>query len=423
MSVTQTETAAPTTPARILVADDLMENRELLQAHLESAGYQVLAAVDGLETLTAVAAHPPDLILLDLLMPGVDGFEVCRRLKADAATAFIPIIVLTALHDFEHRIRGIDVGADDFLTKPFNHVELLTRVRSLLRMKSLHDQVAAYGRRLEEKVAERTAELERALVDLRELDRFKSRFLSNLSHELRTPLTPVKGYLELLLDEAFGPLTRKQREALEQIATSADRLTHLIDDLLTYVQWEVGQAGLRREPVAMVAAIGAVETKVAAAAREKGVQVTIEVPAELPRVLADPEELGRALGHLLENAVKFTPQGGRVRVTARRTHGSSEFEDAGRYSAGQPAPKAPPGSTMFVEVTIQDTGVGIPSEALPRIFDRFYQADSSATRAHGGTGLGLAIVKRILDAHGASIAVESQQGAGTTFALRFPGVP
>ncbi len=423
MSVTQTETADSTTRARILVADDLLENRELLEAHLEGAGYQVLTAVDGLETLSSVATHPPDLILLDLLMPGVDGFEVCRRLKADPATAFIPIIVLTALHDFEHRLRGIEVGADEFLTKPFNHVELLTRVRSLLRMKSLHDQVAAYSRMLEEKVAERTAELERALIELRELDRFKSRFLSNLSHELRSPLTPVKGYLELLLDEEFGPLAPKQREALGQIATSADRLAHLIDDLLSFVQWEVGQDTLQREPVALATAIESVGTKAGAAARAKGVQLTIEVPADLPKVLADPLELGRALGHLLENAVKFTPQGGRVRVAARHGRESPGPEESAEFLAGHSAPKAPSGTTMFVEVAIQDTGVGIPSEALPKIFDRFYQADSSATRAHGGTGLGLAIVKRILDAHGASIAVESRQGDGTTFLVRFPSIP
>jgi len=249
------ETEKKSTPARVLVVDDLPEIRDLLQVYLEDEGYDVLTAKDGQEALRAVAAHPPDLILLDVMMPGTDGYEVCRRLKSDEKTAFIPIVMLTALQELEHRLQGIEVGADEYLTKPFRRMELLTRVRSLLRVKALHDQVAAYNRLLEQKVAERTAALERALNDLREMDRLKSEFLSNISHELRTPLTPVMGYLPALLREEFGALTPEQRRVLAHVSESVDRLHRLIDDLLTFMHWESGEAALRVQPVTVAAVV------------------------------------------------------------------------------------------------------------------------------------------------------------------------
>jgi len=413
------DAAQPPVSARLLVVDDLAANRELLQAHLESAGYYVITAANGDEALASVGTEQPDLILLDLLMPGVDGFEVCRRLKANETTAFIPIIIVTALSDFQHRLQGIEVGADEFLTKPFNSLELVIRVRSLLRTKHLHDQVAASNRLLEHKVAERTAALEQALADLQEVDRLKSEFLANISHELRTPLTPIQGYVPALLEEVFGRLSVEQREVLGKIAANVDRLHRLIDDLLAFMEWESGQVSLSRSPMSVATLMQAAGTRALALAREKGVRVGVELPGALPPVLADASALSRALGHLLENAVKFTPPGGQVTVGARRTHGLPRPATAHSLHA-EAAPDAQFRPEEYVELAVRDTGVGIPPEALPRIFDRFYQVDSSSTREHAGTGLGLAIVKRIVDAHGASITVESRPGQGTTFLVRLP---
>ncbi len=415
--------ATPSPPPHILVVDDQPESRELLHAHLTNAGYEVLTAQDGLEALAAVAAQPPDLILLDVMMPGLDGFEVCRRLKADEETAFIPIVMLTALYDPEHRLRGIELGADDFLGKPFSHLELLTRVRSLLRVKGLHDQVAAHNRLLEDRVAERTAALEQALADLREMDRLKSEFLSNISHELRTPLTPIKGYLPALLREEFGGLTPEQRRILGDIASSVERLHRLIEDLLAFMQLESGQASLHMGAVELEKVLERGLARGTATAREKGLTVTVEVPPSLPPVWADAAALGAAFGHLVENAVKFTPAGGRVAVTARLLNSEgrgAEAQGSGGSEGLSPRPTGPPAPRQFVEVAVRDTGVGIPAGAIPRILDRFYQVDSSATRRHGGTGLGLALVKHILDAHGAPLTVESLEGKGTTFTVRLP---
>ena len=416
-----------TPPPQILVVDDLAQNRELLQAHLETAGYRVLLAGTGQEALAAVVSGRPDLILLDVMMPGLDGYEVCRRLKTDQATAFIPIVMLTALQEVEDRIRGNEAGADDFLSKPFNPLELLTRVRSLLRVKALHDQVTAHTRRLEEMVAERTAALERALTDLREMDRLKSEFLTNVSHELRTPLTPILGYLPAILKGELGSLSQSQRQALEIITESVQRLHRLIDGLLTFMQWDSGEAILRLEPVSVQVVLDAAAADADAAAQRKGVTLTRELAPHLPRIRADAPALSNALGQLLDNAVKFTPRGGRVAVTARWVGGSSGTQAAGGSGGDpvQPVGRVPDGQPHqdAVEIGVRDTGVGIAPEAIPRIFDRFYQADSSATRRHGGTGLGLAIVKRILDAHGATITVESLPGQGATFSLRLPPAP
>lgn len=418
----------PTAPAaQILVVDDAPEVRELVQACLGDAGYAVRTAGSGQEALAAVAACAPDLVLLDIRMPVLDGYEVCRRLKADDETALIPIIMLTGYQDLDHRLRGIELGADEYLGKPFNPLELLARVRSLLRVKSLRDQLVAYNSRLEKTVAERTADLERALADLREMDRLKANFLASISHELRTPLTPILGYLPALLREEFGALAPEQRRALEHMAESADRLHRLIDDLLTFMQWEGGGASLRLGVVRVERAVEEALARVAAAAREKGVEVRTEIAADLPQIRADAATLGRALGHLLENAVKFTPGGGHVTLMARLIQGQPGDPALG-HSGPSPdrqiaeLPECQP-SRGYVELAVRDSGIGIPPEALPKIFEHFYQADSSSTRRHGGTGLGLAIVKRILDAHEAPISVESLPSRGTTFSMRLPVAP
>jgi DNA-binding response OmpR family regulator len=308
-------------PARILVVDDALENRELLGAHLTHAGYDVLMAADGQEALAAVAAQTPDLILLDVMMPVLDGYEVCRRLKSNEQTAFIPIVILTALQDLDFRLRGIELGADDFLTKPFNHLELLTRVRSLLRVKGLHDQVAVYNRLLEAMVAKRTQALERALADLKEMDRLKSEFLSNISHELRTPLTPIKGYLPCLLRGDFGTLAPKQSFILGQVSESVERLHCLIEDLLTFMQWEAGGISLEVGTVRVESVVQTAMKRVASAIQQKGMELTTAFGANLSPIRADAAALGRAIAHLLENAVKFTPDGGPVTLRARSVTG------------------------------------------------------------------------------------------------------
>ncbi len=194
---------------RILVVDDTAQNVELLEAHLEAAGYDVAKAYDGAEALHKVKEEAPDLILLDLMMPGLDGYEVCRRLKADEETVSIPVMILTALGEPEERIRALEVGADDLLTKPFTRLELMIRVRSLLRLKRLHDQVEAYSR----------------MATLGEM-------VSGIAHELRNPLAITSLVAQILLEKGADPKLR--RECAERIHTAVNRAAAVIETLLKF---------------------------------------------------------------------------------------------------------------------------------------------------------------------------------------------
>jgi len=407
---------------KILVVDDNVANVELLEAYLSAAGYQVEKAYDGEEALETAAREVPDLVLLDIMMPKLDGYQVCQRLKGGQSTRFVPVVMITALKELEDKIRAIESGADDFLTKPFNRHELLTRVKSLLRIKRLHDEVEAYTRLLEEKVAERTAELQMALQELRELDQMKSNFLATISHELRTPLTPIKGYVQAMLSEALGPLSPGQRKGLGIVSQSVDRLHGLIEDLLAFVKMERGEISLDRQAFPIDSLIRDKLNKAMAKAQEKEIHLKSELPPDLPLVLADPDEIGRALSLLLDNAVKFTPSGGQVRVIAHLVHGS-QFTGDGMEGFREPSTVNRERDRDFVEISVHDTGIGIPPDKLGRIFERFFQVDSSTTREHGGVGIGLAIVKQIVEAHGSNVEVKSQEGVGSTFSFRLPLAP
>jgi len=407
-------------PARILVVDDSWENRELLQEHLEAAGYGVRLAEDGEAALTAVAAEPPDLILLDLLMPGIDGYEVCHRLKREDRTAFIPIVVITALQESSHRLRAAELGADEFLTRPISELELLARVRSHLRRRRSRDNVIAANCRLEGMVAERTRALEEAHRRLQELDRLKSEFLGTISHELLTPLTPLKGYVQLLLQGVSGHLTPNQRESLLIMERSIERLHRQINDLLQLTHLESGGGTVAKEVIPVPHLVKRALATVEKAARERRVALRSQVDAAVPAIPGDAEALGHALRHLLENAVKFTDPGGRVMLAVRRV-----ARPLGHGAPAEQAAEARPtgvGSQAgeWVEFAVTDTGVGMGAGLLPRIFEPFWQADSSTRRRYGGMGLGLALVKRIVDGHGGRIAVASSPGRGSIFTMQLP---
>jgi signal transduction histidine kinase len=382
------------TPAKILVVDDDPENLEMISHFLTMEGFEAATAADGQAALEAVGAESPDVILLDVLMPGLEGFEVCRRLKADPKTVFIPVVILTALRGTQERIKGAAAGADDFLSKPFDHVELITRVKSLVRVKRLHDQIQAYNRELEQRVAERTAELQRAYAELKELDRLKSEFIANVSHELRTPLLHVKGTISLLADGTMGALTPEQAHSLSVAQGAADQLGRMVEDLVDFsVVYEEQQ--LDFEAISLPEVCQSALRAVARAAARKEIAVTAQLPPDLPRVRADPVALTRVLWHLLDNAVKFSPVNSSIQLAAERQR-------------------------QGVWISVQDSGSGISPEQLKRIFQVFYQVDGSSTRKVGGMGLGLALVKRLVEAHGSTIQVHSEVGKGSTFSFELP---
>jgi signal transduction histidine kinase len=243
-------------------------------------------------------------------------------------------------------------------------------------------------------------EVQRAYTQLQQLDKMKTGFLNALSHELRTPLAPILGYSEILLSGGLGELPKGAVRGLQAIQESGKRLLGLIETLLAFVRLEQGEMALNREPLEVGPLLSSVVEPVQAKAGERRLTVNVDVPDGIPLVLADPQELTMALNHLVDNAMKFTPAGGTVTVKARAVAGG--------------------GAKPSIEIAVQDTGVGIPAEHHERIFDRFYQVDSSATRQYGGVGMGLAVVKQIIEAHGSHVVVESEPGKGSTFRFILP---
>ncbi len=261
-------------------------------------------------------------------------------------------------------------------------------------------------------------ELRRAHAELKQLEEMKSNFVATISHELRSPLAPLLGYLQFFLSGVPGPLSEKQQHGLEVMLESTRRLQGLIEDLLTFLDLERGEMGLHRQPVFLGQLLAEQAEAVAKAAQAKGLRLQVRVPEDLPPVVGDPRVLGRAVGLILENGVKFTPAGGQVTLSAVLAPG--EWAAPPQPGAGSGGMR--PAARDAVRVCVADTGIGIPADQLTRIFDSFYQVDGSATRQFGGTGIGLTLAKRIVEAHGSTISVESRVGQGSRFAFALPSV-
>jgi signal transduction histidine kinase len=243
-------------------------------------------------------------------------------------------------------------------------------------------------------------EVQRAYTQLQALDKMKSNFLNTISHELRTPLAPILGYCDILLSGGLGSLPVSCARGVEAMAASGKRLLALIESLLLFVRLDQGEMALNREALDIVPLVAGVLEPFQFKAVERKLSLSNEVAGDLPPVIADRQELTTVLTHLVDNATKFTPAGGRVIVKARPVTG----EDG----------------SVVVEIAIQDTGIGIPADLHAKIFERFYQADSSLTRHYGGVGIGLAVVKQIIEAHGSHVVVDSEPGKGSTFRFHLP---
>jgi signal transduction histidine kinase len=264
-----------------------------------------------------------------------------------------------------------------------------------MRILQLQNALNEMNKALEKRVHERTLDLQKALDRLSELNQLKSNFIANISHELRTPLTHIKGYIDILKDEGLGPLTPHQHKALDVLQRSEESLERLIEDLIQFSLASRGELSLNLATVDFNKVIQAASEQLIQKANASGVGMYIHVDDSLPAVRVDEEKLGWVLGHLLDNALKFTPEGGHVRLNA--------FLDHNR-----------------IQVTVGDNGIGIPAEQLDEIFEPFHQLDGSAKRHYAGTGLGLAMVKRIVEAHGSQITVKSELGHGSQFQFTLP---
>jgi two-component system, sensor histidine kinase and response regulator len=369
----------------ILVADDVPANVELLFDQLHVLGYRSIAASDGPTAIAACFEHKPDLCILDVAMPagdlGVDdrstGFEVCRRIKRDPRTARIPVIFITALNDTTDRVKAIEAGGDDFLTKPHNRLVLGARVRSLLRLKATTDALEVSYRKL------------------RELEKLRDDLMNMIVHDLKTPLTAVQATIEMLHDGDFGGVNDDQRKALSDAQNKTQDLLALIEDLLEVSRIEETSLPLEVASVAPAQFLDELMTEWRLRLQQENATASVEVAPDTPTIEADKAVLKRVFGNLIQNAITHSANPVTLHVMARRENGGALF-------------------------TVADNGPGIPPEYHEVIFRKFQQVKTPHAPRVRSSGLGLAFCKMAVDAHGGRIWVQSAQGQGSSFHILLP---
>jgi signal transduction histidine kinase len=348
-------------PAKILIVDDNPTNLVILEAML-GGDYQLLIATSGEEALAMASGFSPDLILLDIMMPGIDGYETCRRIRANPALRHTKIIMVSSKSRVAERLQGYEAGADDYVTKPFEREELLAKLQVYQRLKSIE-----------------------------EVDHLKSDVITLLSHETRTPLNTIIVPIELLMaDDNLDPAERS--ELLCMVRQSAIRLQHLFDQVLTLSKMKSGAWDFELAQANLYDVVRSAISRVAPQAAERNVQILEELPDE-STIQLDIEQIQEVFTTILENAIRFSPAGGRVRVGFRR--GDDD-----------------------VCVTVTDEGNGIDPDLRPYLFNVFAYTDLSAHSK--GLGLSLSIAHQVVLAHSGTVEVESVQGSGTTFVVRLP---
>jgi two-component system, sensor histidine kinase and response regulator len=470
----------------ILIVEDSPTQAEELQYLLEKKDFSVTAAANGKQALTLLARMQADVVISDVLMPEMDGYEFCRRLRSDPRLAHIPVILVTNLSDPRDVIKGLECGANNFIVKPYDDRYLVSRIQYLLANNELRKDTKsemginvffsgenffitaerlqildlllstyenAYHQNCElrgakdelKKLNERLEETVRSLENAnREFDRLngeldrqkreaeeakfqseaankaKSDFLANMSHELRTPLNSIIGFSEVLQDGLFGTLNGKQLEYISNIDGSGRHLLRLINDILDLSKVESGKMQIEPSFFSVRSVIGESFMMFREKAGKHAITLDLEIRKDADRVVeADERKFRQIMYNLMSNALKFTPDGGSVRVSARLTE-EGALKGEGQGDAPASRKNGSNGPREFIEISVADTGIGIKPEDLPRLFAEFTQLESSYAKKYEGSGLGLALTRKLVELHGGSIGVRSEFGKGAVFTFTLP---
>jgi signal transduction histidine kinase len=366
---------------RLLVVDDTEDNLDLLEFALKRKPVTMIRATSGRECLELAASHNPDLILLDIQMPEMDGFETLRRLRSNPRTAKIPVIFLTAQKkDADSIATGLALGAEQYLTKPIDTEELLVRTRMLIQLKRAE------------------AELERTRAD----------FMAMLVHDLRSPLIGIKSVIELLQESGKGtPLNDDHFELLGSAHASSRKLLELISDFLDVSKYEGGNIEFEKQSVPVAQFVHPVVKQMDFQFRQKNVKLSTVYSDGVPNVFVDARKTEQVVMNFLSNALKFSKSGGTIEILVEKVEDDT-------------LDRAEIVKKPFVKISVTDNGVGIAPEELPLLFERYRQTSSAKVVKQKGTGLGLVICKLIAEAQGGKVGAMSEPGVRTTFYCTLP---
>jgi len=348
-------------PSKILLIDDRTDNLALLEAILEPEGYEIHKFLSGRQALENIQSMNPDLILLDAMMPDMDGFAICRELRKRLKTRFIPVIMITVLTELDDRIKGLEAGADDFISKPIIDALLLAKIRSMLKLKQMRD----------------------------DLDELKHDFNNMIVHDLRAPVHSIQGLVDLLRE--IQPSDGSHTRLLDLIEKSTDKINNLITDVLDLGKLEAGELKLDLRDADFVEVIGAAVENFKLVGQKKNIKFTLRVNPSVIRMSIDPERIDQVISNLLQNAIKFSPSGGEITVTIH-------------------------GSESEVQCAVTDQGPGLPDGDMGIIFQKYIQS----VGRDSGVGLGLYVCKTIVEAHNGSIWAENNPGGGALFIFKIP---
>jgi len=376
---------------RILVVDDEMLNRILLSTSLQESGYTVETAENGQQALQMLRAQPFDAVLLDLIMPGMDGYQVCEQIKADGQTHDIPVIFISALEEIGDKVRAFAVGGADYVTKPFQFEEVLARVETHLALRDLQRQLQAANRELEQRLKELQARNE-------ELDAFAH----TVAHDLKNPLTMLIGYSNLLETKRAELPDEQIGRGLSAIAKSGRKMTNIIEELLLLASVRKAEA-VKMEPLDMAVIVAEVQERLADLIAAQRAQVL--VPDDWPMALGRGPWVEEVWANYLSNAVKYGGQPPRVQLGA----------DPPSYQ-----PASLPTHQPTIRFWVRDNGPGLTPEEQARLFAPFERLHQVRTEGHG---LGLSIVRRIVEKLGGQAGVESEPGQGSLFFFTLPAAP